>query len=59
LSYERACDLLGGKLERVVMFGKNISSTPQTVNGALALVLLATCCWASVDFACHDFKDSN
>lgn len=41
------------------MFGKNISSTPQTVNGALALVLLATCCWASVDFACHDFKDSN
>ena len=40
------------------MFGKTLSITPQTVNGALVLVRLAMLCWSLLIFACRDFKQS-
>ena len=38
-------------------FRKSVSITQQTVNIGLALVHLATLCWSSPIFACHDFVE--
>lgn len=48
-----------GCLRQWVMFKKNINVAHRQWEEALALVRLATLCWSSLIFNCHDFIDSN
>ena len=49
---EKACYvLMEWKLERAVLFGKDISIIQQTMNDIPSLVCLARICWSSWGFA--------